>query len=283
MQIGVDIGGSGLRAALVRRGETLGQPLVMRHDRSVGSVLRAVEEVGCRLGPYPIGVAVPGYVERGVVRASPNFPTWRDVDLRTALMRRLRRPVYVCNDADAAALGVALALGVDDVAVLTLGTGVGGGIVVEGRLLPGRATGELGHVWIGGEERCGCGARGCLETVVGLVALERRAAVLGLDGDLCGWSTLPPSHPLWAPWVEGLARGMRALVCTVGPRALALLGGLTVAGAAIEAAVARFREEVIPVHRGVPVHLLGRADRYAIVGATAVSSRSDRRSPRSGT
>lgn len=268
MRIGVDIGGSGLRAAVVD-GRAPGPMRQMRNDdRSLEAVLAALEQLVGPLGPHPVGIAVPGYVEAGVVRGSPNFPRWRDVPLEQLASQRLGRTVRICNDADAAALGVAAELDLQDVVVLTLGTGVGGGVVLGGRLLGGRASGELGHLWTGGERPCGCGSVGCLETRASASAVRVRAGELGLPVDLDRLArTTDADHPVWAELIEALAHGLRDLANCFGPQALALTGGLCVARAPLERAIARFREEVIDVHRELPVHLLGRADRYAVLGA----------------
>ena len=129
--IGVDIGGSGVRAGRVD--EALAITKLARaevDDREVAPVIEAVVQmVRAACGGDPVravGVGVPGFVREGVVLASPNFPAWQDVDLRTALMDRLGVPVTVENDANAATLGAWAEHGDGgDFVLLTLGTGVG--------------------------------------------------------------------------------------------------------------------------------------------------------------
>ncbi|MCA9571349.1 MAG: ROK family protein, partial [Myxococcales bacterium] len=112
-----------------------------------------------------------------------------------------------------------------------------------------------------------CGATGCLETLASVTAVTRRARELGLPVELPELVEVAgPEHPVWEGLVFGLGHGLRTFANVLGPDAIALVGGLTVARPALDAAVRAFRREVIPVHRDLPVHVLGRADRFAILG-----------------
>ncbi|MDO8107101.1 ROK family transcriptional regulator [Isoptericola sp. b441] len=139
-----------------------------------------------------VGVASPGVVdEQGVVLQAPNRG-WVDLPLAALLNAQLDLPVHVANDADAACLGELTYGGADGagVLVLTVGQGVGAGIVVDGALVrgTGHAAGEIGHVTalderdetddapLGRPQRCACGRTGCLETVLAVPALRRRVA-----------------------------------------------------------------------------------------------------------
>lgn len=126
------------------------------------------------------GIGVPGTVDRkqGVVRYSNNI-RWEDVDIVKEMGKYLPIPIYIANDADCAALGeVTAGAGRDyqDVIMLTLGTGVGGGIILDGNIYEGRGIGgsELGHMVIVEDgEQCTCGRKGCLEAYVSETALIR--------------------------------------------------------------------------------------------------------------
>lgn len=132
--------------------------------------------------PIHVGVGVAGDIDsdNGVVRVSPNLG-WKNVPLKKLLQRHLKCPITVDNDANAAAWGVykeQAPKGVGSVIVMTLGTGVGGGIVLDGKLFRGAtgSAGEVGHMNI--EENgplCNCGNRGCLETYIGAPHLMRLA------------------------------------------------------------------------------------------------------------
>lgn len=138
---------------------------------------------GRDITPVGVTVAVPALVdtEDGVVAFAPNLH-WTDVAVTRALTPKLGLPIQVDNDANLAALGeyaMGSEAGTADLVYLTGETGVGGGVMVDGRLLRGAAgfSGEIGHMPLNpGGDLCGCGRRGCWETMVGLAALLRMAA-----------------------------------------------------------------------------------------------------------
>jgi glucokinase len=289
LAIGVDIGGSGVRAARVREGATNG-PIVKCGvaDRSVASVLSAVEEVVAELGggaDVGVGVGVPGFVRDGTVLRSPNFPEWRDVPFRRLLSDRLRLDgrVEVANDANVAALGAWAARGSrGDLVLLTLGTGVGGGVISGGRLLTGSGgTGaELGHIFVGGDRACGCGGVGCLETwcsTVGLVAAARevgREVVHGRqvveaarEGE--GWALAVLDGAALA-----LGRGLTTLVNLFNPAVVVLSGGVSQASDLLgPPALAYLRAHGVPPSvDSAEIVWAGRAESFAIVGAAALLS-----------
>lgn len=196
--VGIDLGGTAIKAgALGPAGEILGrrsvtvpetetpEPLV-RAMADLARELARADELGAGVG---IGSAGLIDSERGVLVECPNIKSLEGVPLRAALAQELGLPesaVQLENDANAAALGESrfgAARGEPDTLVVTLGTGVGGGLIQGGRILRGTGgmAGELGHVMIDpvGAE-CACGARGCLETLVSATAARRRARQLGL-------------------------------------------------------------------------------------------------------
>jgi glucokinase len=137
-----------------------------------------------------IGVAAPGPVDltRGVMLEPPNLKPWRDVPVRDTIGAEFGKPTAFQNDANAAAMGecwVGAGRGCRSFVLFTLGTGIGGGIVLDGRLLEGAHGhgGELGHVKIvAGGRPCACGRQGCLEAYAnagGVVARMREALAAG--------------------------------------------------------------------------------------------------------
>lgn len=136
--------------------------------------------------PAGVGIAVPGPLDLvgGHVMTAPHVPAWRSFPLRERLQRALGGRVELENNANAYALGEfwrGAARGRRHVVVLVLGTGVGGAVIVEGRLLHGRmgAAGELGHVCVDPNgPLCDCGARGCLEAYASATGLRRLVAAL---------------------------------------------------------------------------------------------------------
>lgn len=184
--IGIDVGGTKLVAATVAADGTVLTRLrrdTPAHDATelVATLRELLAELGTEL---PVGIGIAGLVTPdGVVRYGPNIGV-QDLALADALSDVVRGSVTVVNDASAAALAeqrVGRGQGHTDVVVFTLGTGVGGGLVVGGRLVVGSGgfAGELGHVIVEeGGRACPCGNRGCVEayasgTALGLMARER--------------------------------------------------------------------------------------------------------------
>ena len=185
----MDVGGSKIRMARVTmRGRILGSVMEQRvisrrkHSliRQVAGMVRGMAAAG-RGRPQAVGIGVPGFLlkESGVIYASPNFPGWRLMPFRSLLRSSLRFPLAVENDANAAALGEAWkgrGRNVKTMLYLGLGTGVGGGVVLNGRLLHGSdgLAGELGHITVDPHGPiCGCGNSGCLEAYASATAIVR--------------------------------------------------------------------------------------------------------------
>lgn len=248
-------------------------------------LLNEVERAG--QGPLEaIGVAAPGPVERrtGVLRNPPNLPGWRDVPLAQLLEEAFGVPVRVENDANAAALAehrFGAGRGCRDMVYLTMSTGVGGGVISDGRLVHGANgfAGELGHIPIvRNGRRCHCRLRGCLEAYVGGQAwsnqLRRRVPTSSriferVDGDR---SRIGPEMLLAAAregdpfaneelsrWLDHLALGIVPLVMAFDPERI-VLG--TIAVAAGEALCFE------PLRERVAARIWGeQAERLAIVPA----------------
>jgi glucokinase len=188
--VGVDLGGTNLRAALINLGENgtlirdvkIPRPpdqLPERMADHVADLVKQVDPEGLRSG---VGVGFAGMLRgwTGVVVNAPNFG-WREVDLRGLLRARLGQRVELYNDLNAIAYGEAVfgaARGAKDVLCVFVGTGLGAGVVVEGKLYIGMShlAGEIGHSKVvPGGRPCGCGARGCIEAYVSGVNLRKRA------------------------------------------------------------------------------------------------------------
>ncbi|MFQ5767625.1 MAG: ROK family protein, partial [Acidobacteriota bacterium] len=185
---GIDLGGTFIKAAAVDGTGTIqgrakiptgvqdGRDKVL--ERMARALSQAAEQAG---GPLQAaGVGVPGLVSpEGIILRFPNFPGWDGFPLQPALSAQLGLPTVIENDANAAAIaeGIAgAATGQRDYIFITLGTGVGAGLVLDGRLHRGRhgKAAELGHVKVQpGGLLCGCGARGCVEQYASGTALAR--------------------------------------------------------------------------------------------------------------
>src|SRR5919108_50294 len=191
--IGVDLGGTSLRIAAVDSAGTLlekvttGTKVALGRDHVINEMCDAIRATAQKFGRVGeldgIGIGVPGIIdmETAMLRESPNLPGWHDYPVREEIERRLKTQVILENDANAAAFGetwLGAAQSVDSMCMLTLGTGVGGGIVLEGRIWHGMKgmAGELGHmnVELDGPP-CGCGSRGCIEQLASATAVKRMA------------------------------------------------------------------------------------------------------------
>jgi glucokinase len=162
--------------------------------RMMQSVYQAVEKAEVSLEQISgIGIGAPGPLngKTGVIFCPPNLPGWQDTPLRDIFYERFQCPIYVENDANAAALGEYMfgaGHGSQDVAYLTISTGIGGGIIANGQLLTGTigTGGELGHMTIDLHgPRCNCGNIGCLESLASGTAIAKRAneqIALGASG-----------------------------------------------------------------------------------------------------
>jgi glucokinase len=191
---GIDVGGTKCLGVVVdRAGEVVSEsrrPTPRGGDALIDSLAEVIDDLETAAGPLPaVGVGVPGLVTlEGVLRASPNIPHVAELDVAGRLGERLSVPLVVGNDATWAALSewrVGAGRGVDDLVMVTLGTGIGGGAVAGGRLIVGAHgfTGEFGHMVVDPNgPPCPCGRRGCWERYAsgsGLAQLARVAAVGG--------------------------------------------------------------------------------------------------------
>lgn len=193
---GADIGGTNQTVAVAR---TDGQIVALVRRQTppggtatdvLGNVLAMADEALAQVGPdagatrlraFGVGFGGPVDQQHGVVLTSHHVPGWDGFPLRERLQERLGAPVALDNDANAAALGEALfgaGRGRSPVLYVNVGTGIGGGVVVDGAVLHGAhgMAGEIGHVTVEpGGARCGCGKRGCLEAYASGRSLGRRA------------------------------------------------------------------------------------------------------------
>jgi glucokinase len=283
--IGVDLGGSHVMAAVVDEDGTIKN----RHevdivDHNVDAVLGAMKSaIGDALGSVKsdsivgIGVGSPGNIDArtGMIRYSPNFH-WTNVPLGERLRGMFNYPVYIANDARCATLGeytYGVGRGTKNFVLLTLGTGIGGGIISEGSLLLGNAmgAGEFGHHTIRPVDGfvCGCGKIGCFEAQASGTGLMRHAVAVApsfprstlLDIPREKWGSKKirqaaaagDGHGLaaWNRWVEDLAIGLSNIIAFVNPEIIALGGGVSSAGDfLVGAVVPKVEERTTMVPRG---------------------------------
>ena len=311
--IGVDLGGTNLKAAVVdtRSGEltafqkipTFAQhghdAVMVRMAELVESVIEASDYSKAEISG--IGIGVPGVVdlEKGLVLFLPNLPgTWPDVPLKKMIEGQVGLPTFLLNDVRSMTLGewtFGAGRGVDTIACFAIGTGIGGGVVVNGQLHLGigGTAGELGHqvIDINGPQ-CGCGNRGCLETFASgaaITAMGLKAVAQGLStriGELADYdlNRITPAviyqaaregddiaNEIYelAGFYIGIAVGNAiAVVC---PRKVVIGGGVAQAGDLLLEAIrktVRFRHskltkvdqvEIVPAELGPNAGLIGAA------------------------
>jgi glucokinase len=211
--IGVDLGGTNLRIAAVSTdGQllekiTLGVKVALGRDHVIGEMCDAIHRLteqyrgsGRFVGA---GIGVPGIIdmETGMMRKSANLPGWSDYPVRDEIERRLGARVFLDNDAKVAALGekwMGAGRGVDNMAMITLGTGIGGAIVLNGKIFYGMngMAGEFGHVTVEPDGvPCGCGNHGCAERYASATAVVRMAREAIAAGQAPGLAKAANSDP----------------------------------------------------------------------------------------
>jgi glucokinase len=262
--IGVDLGGSHVMAAAVDETGTLRSKFERDiTDHSPEAVFAAVETVIKKSiddakdkSLVGIGIGAPGNIDpaTGTIRYSPNFG-WHDVALGERIRKAFSLPVFVANDARCATLGefaYGAGRGTRNFVLLTLGTGIGGGIVAEGELLLGHgfAAGEVGHHQIRPTDGfvCGCGKIGCFEAQASGTGLIRhalrvapsfpRSTLLDVPKEKLGSKAIRRAaqagegHGLaaWSNFIDDLAYGLANIIAFVNPELIALGGGVSSAG-----------------------------------------------------
>lgn len=193
--IGVDLGGTNLRAAAVDQdGKLLAQVSASTSpekgcEHVIGEIVDSIQELHSKQiqGRFAgVGIGVPGFIlmEQGIILNSNNLAFLENIPLRDEIENRLGAPVILENDANAAALGeswIGAGADVDDLVLLTLGTGIGGGIVYKGHIMHGflGMAGELGHITVvPNGNPCGCGNAGCLEKHASATAITCLAELM---------------------------------------------------------------------------------------------------------
>ena len=196
----MDLGGTNLRAAAIDcEGHILEQISAatspeLGREHVIGEIVDSIQELRQRQGAARfagVGIGVPGFIlmDKGVIVGSNNLAFFEGFALRDDIERRLGAPVILENDANAAALGekwMGAGQDVEDLILITLGTGVGGGIIYRGRVIHGMVgmAAELGHLTVvPNGNPCGCGNIGCLEKHASATAITAMAELMKLAPD----------------------------------------------------------------------------------------------------
>ena len=304
MILGIDIGGTTSKLGLVHQGQVIARARIATEghadDRAFADALaQAARELILSKDLPPLqamGIGAPNANQlTGIIEMAPNLPWKYDVPLARMMADRLGVPAVLGNDANAAALGewrYGAGQGFRDLLVVTLGTGVGSGFIVNGQLVLGSAgnAGELGHVIMDVNGRaCTCGRRGCLEAYVSIRGMRQTYAELsGVtegQGILSATGVLPIAEAARTGDVAALATfertvgwlavGLANAVCATGPGRIVLFGGIARNGELLMAPLReRFHEALLNIYRGrvdITVSALPDDD-AALLGAAALGS-----------
>lgn len=288
--VGVDLGGTKTAAALVGPDGAPGRRLEAPTPAADGpeAVLDTVAELVLRVGGTAplagVGIGTAGIVDASgrIISATETFADWVGTDLVAGLRRRLGEvAVAVVNDVDAHALGeawIGAARGRSSMLMVAVGTGVGGALVIDGRLWRGAhsAAGELGHVPVPGAEglRCACGRPGHLEALAAGPAIEREYARLTgspVSGPVVAARAMAGDRAALAvirAAATGLGRAIAGLVTTVDPECVVVGGGVAQAGDVWwEPFEATCRAELVEAFTGLPIVPAELGQAAALVGA----------------
>lgn len=263
---GIDIGGTKIAIALADlEGNVLSfSRFATEVELGPHRILeRAIEEIEAMvkgseavLSAVGVGCGGPLDRERGIILSPPNLPGWDEFPIVRIIEERLRAPVLLDNDANAAALGEqrhGAGRGFGNLVYMTLSTGIGGGLIIGGEILHGvgDGAGEVGHITVlPGGPMCRCGERGCLETLCSGTAIARRARERLLAGAESAMTEMaggpdkvtartvadaaregdPLAAEIWTETVHYLSIGIGSIISILAPEAVILGGGVSTAG-----------------------------------------------------
>jgi len=247
----IDIGGTSIKSALVaedlRVVHTLRTPTRRIADSvDVDQIIELIEELRGKAGTATVvgvGVAAPGIIDErlGIARAAVNLG-WRDLPLRDRLTDAAGIPVALGHDVRTGGLAeftVGAATGVRNALFMPIGTGIAAAVLVDGHRLDADGyAGEIGHIVVDpGGQVCGCGTRGCLETVASAAFIarnyaERSGRPVTRAAEVAAAVTAgdPDAVAVWDRAVEGLAAALTTAITLLAPEVLAIGGGLSESG-----------------------------------------------------
>lgn len=296
LYIGIDVGGTKILASLIE-GDSwrILTSTQVETNASAGkeTVLRNIEKAAHSLlinkPVAAIGIGFAGLtdVQKGLIVKAPNFPKdLENLRLTDILSKRLKKPVFLDNDVHCFALAEAVkgvGKGKESVFGITLGTGIGGALVINGRLYRGRnnAAGEVGHTTIamGSDARCGCGKSGHFESLASGSSLKRlyfKQTKLSYSGEeIVSLASRGDKNALkvMKTVVQGLAVGLGNIAYTYNPDVIVIGGGLAKVTALWKLA-AKLAEKnlVFPKLAPLPIHVSKLGHRANVIGAAILAA-----------
>lgn len=265
--IGVDLGATNIKIGLLQGQKIISKKVLPTQsftsqknliDGVCRQARQAVSEAGMTMDDFSgIGIGLPGPVdsERGIVHFFPNIKGWHKVRLREIMRRKMRLPVAIDNDANVMTLAearIGAARGKRNVVGITLGTGVGGGIIADGKLYRGSSlvAGEIGHIPLNERgPRCNCGGQACLERYVGnRYILENARRSFGAGITLEGLSRMASQGnrkaiAVWREMATHLGVVLSGIINFFNPDTVVIGGGVANAGRIILDQVRRVVKE----------------------------------------
>jgi glucokinase len=246
---GIDIGGTYIKMGRIKKFPEVEdfKLIPTNKENLIFQIVKIIEE----LGVEKVGIGVPGLVDGGEIIYSPNLHQLNGVKLKKELKKRIKIPFIIENDANLVAVGewkYGEGKGMKNVVVITLGTGVGGGLILGGQLYKGKGfAGEVGHIIIDKNgPPCGCGGYGCLESFVGNKAIERRAIEgikKGRKTTLAKYKKLTPkiiaeeakkgdkyAHEIIKETAKYIGIGIGTIINVLSPECIIIGGGIAKAG-----------------------------------------------------
>lgn len=307
LAIGIDLGGTQVRAALVEGGRVLrraatrtdvyGGPsaILTQFRQLIGQICSSAQWTQVA----GLGVSAPGPLdsEEGIILHIPTLPDWENVALREILAADYGLPVVIENDGIAAAYGewqFGAGQGLRHLVYVTVSTGIGGGVVIDGRLMHGRRgmAGHVGHFRMAAQgPHCSCGATACFEAFAAGSALGRRARDAARD-DPTGWlgHMTPPETVDARQVVDGarqgdlvclallreearyLGAGLTGLIHLYSPECVIMGGGVSEAFDLLDHDMrAVIQRDAMPPFKTVPVVRAGLGDNSGLIGAAALA------------
>jgi len=284
--IGVDVGGTFIKIGVVsERGEIVEKKKIPTPKNAGYKVI--IEGIREYLGKWKIlgiGVGLPGLIntEKGVVHRITNIKGWNNVPLQKLIEKAVKLPAKIDNDVNCMAFAEAIfgnAKGKKNVFGITLGTGVGGGIVIDGKIYRGAnfTAGEVGHVTVDKNgPKCNCGNRGCLETIAGNKRILSRAKAIGINSleelNSAAMKGNKKAKKIWEETGECIGIVLAGVVNILNPELISIGGGVANAGDLIMKSIRKtVKNRAISVARdSVKIEFSKLGNDAGILGAAAL-------------
>lgn len=255
--LGIDLGATNLKIGLIDKNKIISKSVLptasfVTQETLISAICNGINDILSdskthKKNILSVGIGLPGPIdyEKGVVRYLPNIKGWHNVGLRDILRRKTGLPIFIDNDANLMALAesrIGAAKGKRNVVGITLGTGVGGGIIIDGNLYRGSSftAGELGHIPVNEiGPKCNCGGEACLERYIGnRYILENAKRIFGKDITLEKLSQLAKQGnkkavTIWHKAAKYLGIALSGVANLLDPEVIVIGGGVSNAGAII--------------------------------------------------